>query len=75
MYRGWRSTKLHLALITMALVTGVYALTGFHVAAFGEYTMALIGAAGIYSSAAAVEKFAARAPAPAKLKQSLEYEP
>ncbi len=58
--RGWKSTKLHLALITMATVTVVYGFTGFNQAAFGEYAMALIGAAGIYSTTAAAEKFATR---------------
>lgn len=58
--RGWQSTKLHLALICMATVTVVYGLTGFAPAAFGEFTMALLGAAGIYSTANAVEKFAPR---------------
>jgi hypothetical protein len=57
-YRGWRSTKLHLALVTMALATGAYAFTGFHPELYGEYTMALIAAAGMYSGAAAAEKFA-----------------
>lgn len=57
-YRGWRSTKLHLSLITMGLVCVGYAATGFAQAAFGEFCMALMGAAGIYSSAATVEKFA-----------------
>ena len=58
--RGWKSTKLQLALITMSIVTVVYGLTGFSKAAFGEYTMALLGAAGIYSTTNAAEKFAAR---------------
>lgn len=58
--RGWRSTKLHLALITMAVLTGAYGFTGFHESAFGEYAMGLIAAAGIYSAANATEKFAVR---------------
>lgn len=57
-YRGWKSTKLHLALITAALMTLVYGLVGFPATSFGEYCMALIAAAGIYSGAAAAEKFA-----------------
>lgn len=58
--RGWKSTKLQLALITMSIITVVYGLTGFSEAAFGEYTMALLGAAGIYSTTNAAEKFATR---------------
>jgi hypothetical protein len=63
-YRGWKSTKLHLALITMGIITGVYALAGFPVAAFGEFTMAITAAAGIYSSTAAAEKFVRPEPPP-----------
>lgn len=58
--RGWKSTKLHLALITMATITGVYALVGFPESAFGEFCMALIGATGIYSAANAAQKFSPR---------------
>lgn len=61
-YRGWRSTKLHLALVTMALVTTVYGLAGFPPAAFGEFCMTIIAAAGIYSGAATAEKFVPRPP-------------
>ena len=53
----WKSTKLHLALIAMATLTAVYAFSGFPVAAFGEYTIGLITATGIYSGARAAEKF------------------
>jgi hypothetical protein len=63
-YRGWRSTKLHLSLITMGLITFVYGMAGFPPAAFGEYTLALISAAGIYSAAATTEKFVRPAPPP-----------
>ena len=55
--RGWRSTKLHLALITMVLMSGAYALAGFPNELFSAFTMGLIAAAGIYSGAATVEKF------------------
>ena len=55
--RGWRSTKMHLALLTMALITGVYAFVGFPEAQFGEYCLGLLGAAGIYSGASTAEKF------------------
>ncbi len=61
-YRGWKSTKLHLALIAMGLLTLVYGLAGFPVDAFASYATALIAATGVYSSAAAAEKF--RRPAP-----------
>jgi hypothetical protein len=63
-YRGWRSTKLHLSLITMGLITLVYGLAGCPAAAFGEYTLAIISAAGIYSAAATTEKFVRPAPPP-----------
>lgn len=55
--RGWRSTKLHLALITMALITGVYVLAGFPAGSFEALVWGLLGAAGIYSGAATAEKF------------------
>lgn len=55
--RGWRSTKLHLALVTMVLITGVYALAGFPAGSFEAFTLGLLGAAGIYSSASTAEKF------------------
>lgn len=48
---SWKSTKLWLAVFTMLLVTGAYAFTGFNPTLFGEYCLALAGAAGIYSSA------------------------
>ena len=57
---GWHSTKLHLALITMATVTAVYVMMGCPVAAFDHYCMALITAAGIYSVARVSESFAQR---------------
>ncbi len=59
-YRGWRSTKLHLALITMALITLVYSFAGFPESQFGTYCTALITAAGIFSGAAVAERFAAK---------------
>lgn len=58
--RGWKSTKLQLAVLTMSVITLVYAFTGFHQAAFGEYVIGLLGAAGIYSTTNAAEKFAVR---------------
>lgn len=54
---GWRSTKLHLALITMVLVTVVYGIAGFEPQYFGEYCMGLLGAAGIYSVSNTAQKF------------------
>lgn len=58
MNRGWKSSKLHLALITMALISAAYSLTGFAESLFGEFCMALLAAAGVYSGSATVEKFA-----------------
>lgn len=57
---GWYSTKLHLALITMALITSVYGFMGFPVAAFGEYCFSVTTAAGIYSGTRVAETFAQR---------------
>lgn len=57
-YRGWRSTKLHLALITMGLATFAFGLAGAPDALFGEYCMALAAAGGVYSTSSAAEKFA-----------------
>jgi len=57
---GWRSTKLHLALITMTLLTVVYGLAGFPLMAFGEYALGVISAAGIYSGSRVAESFALR---------------
>ena len=54
---GWRSTKLHLALITMALVTLVYGLAGFHESSFDAYVLGVLGAAGIYSTSNVAQKF------------------
>lgn len=61
---GWHSTKLHLSLIGMGLVTIVYGLAGFPVMAFGEYCLALGTFAGIYSGARVSESFAQRPKAP-----------
>lgn len=57
---GWHSTKLHLALITMATLTAVFVARGIADQYFGEYCFALITAAGIYSSARVAESFAQR---------------
>ena len=58
---AWMSTKLHLALITMALMTfGLWLMLGRLPAAadpsglFSIYVMGLLGAAGIYSGANAL---------------------
>lgn len=59
-YRGWRCPKLHLALITMAVICVAYFAIGAPQGAFGEFTMALLGAAGIYSTSAVVDRFASR---------------
>lgn len=66
-YRGWKSTKLHLSLITMALVFGGFAFTGFKPEAFEWFVIGLLGASGIYSGGNVFEKVKARvgaAPAP-----------
>lgn len=58
---AWMSTKLHLALITMALMTfGLWLMLGRLPAAsdpsglYSIFTMGLLGAAGIYSGANAL---------------------
>lgn len=58
------NTRLMLAVLTMALVTSVYAFAGFPEAEFGEFCFSLLGAAGIYSSARTVDRFAARRSVP-----------
>lgn len=55
-YRGWRSTKLHLSLITMALICGGYVLTGHRAEEFSSFCTFLLAAAAIYSGAAVLEK-------------------
>lgn len=55
-YRGWKSTKLQLSLITMALVFAGFAFTDFNVEAFEWFVLGLLGASGIYSGGNVVEK-------------------
>jgi hypothetical protein len=55
--RGWRSTKLHLALITMAGMLYAFNLTGAAHDLFGTFCMGFLTAAGIYSGASVIEKF------------------
>ncbi len=62
-YRGWHSTKLHLALITMSLMSIGYALTGFSPALYGEFCMGLTAAAGVYSGSSVAEKLTGKRPA------------
>jgi hypothetical protein len=63
---GWTSTKLHLALITMALVTCIYGFMKFPVDKFDVYCFTLISAAGIYAgsnvAATLTQKSKAEAP-------------
>lgn len=59
---SWRSTKLHLSLIAMGLMTLAYARAGFPPAQFGDYCMWITAAAASYSGAAAAEKFVKPAP-------------
>lgn len=60
---GWHSTKLHLALIGMALVTAVFVaviiITG-SAAGFGEYCIALVSLSAGYSGSRVAESFAQR---------------
>jgi hypothetical protein len=61
-YRGWRGTRLHLALIAMSLIAGAYALAGFPAEQYATFTMSLLGAAGIYTGAETAARFAAPKP-------------
>lgn len=62
MYRGWQSTKLHLSLIAMGLVTVVYGWAGFPKDQFATYCTTLIAAAGIFSGAAVLQAKGEKAP-------------
>ncbi len=55
MYRGWRSTKLHLALIHMALVSSAFVWMGFPTDLYGEFCAALAAGAFIFSGASALQ--------------------
>ncbi len=57
---GWYSTKLHLALIMMALVTLVFWRMGFPPEQFANYCVAMNVSAGIYSGSRVGESFAQR---------------
>lgn len=60
---GWYSTKLHLALIALAVLTGVFLavvrITG-SAAGFGEYCIALVTLVATYSGSRVGETFAQR---------------
>lgn len=60
---GWHSSKLHLALIAIAVLTVVFvfvvARTGGG-AGFGEYCIALVSLVGTYSGSRVAESFAQR---------------
>lgn len=64
MRQTWRSTKLHLALIAMGLMTVAYWRSGCSADQFSNYCMWITSAAGIYSTAAAAEKFSKPGPPP-----------
>lgn len=59
---GWHSSKLHLSLITMAVLTVGWLVMGATEGTYGEWAMGVIAAAGIYSSSRVAESFASRAP-------------
>lgn len=70
---GWRSTKLHLALITMGVLTGGFLLLVSQLtegasgdALFGTYVMGMLGAAGIYSGSNVAATLSARGSASSK---------
>lgn len=73
---GWRSSKLHLALLAIAVLTLVFvfviARTG-EPAGFGEYCVALVSLVASYSGSRVAESFAqrpARTPTPSLEKES-----
>ena len=57
---GWHSTKLHLALITMATVTAVFVAMHMPEHSFDTYCLTLVTGAGIFSGTRVMESFAAR---------------
>lgn len=62
---GWHSTKLHLALIGMAMLTVVFlfvVITTGSAAGFGEYTIGMVTFAAGYSGSRVAESFAQRPP-------------
>lgn len=58
-YRGWKSTKLHLALITQGLISGMYVGAGCPKELFGTFCMWLLAATGIFSGADLAQRFMA----------------
>lgn len=65
---GWKSTKLHLALIMMVLLTAGWLTLGDagRAGTFGEWALGLATAAGIFSTTRVAESFAQRRPASSK---------
>lgn len=63
-YRGWKSTKLHLALIAMAAIFAGYAATGFDPQCFGAFVMGMLGGAAVYGGGNVAEKLGAPPPEP-----------
>ena len=60
---GWHSTKLHLALIGMTVITAVFffvVLTTGSAAGFGEYCITMVSFAAGYSGSRVAESFAQR---------------
>lgn len=60
---GWASSKLHLALIGMVMVTAVFVFVVYatgSAAGFGEYCIAMVSFAGAFSAARVGETFAQR---------------
>lgn len=62
---GWHSSKLHLALIAIAVVTVVFLFvvekTG-SAAGFGEYCITVVSLAATFSGSRVAESFALRSP-------------
>jgi hypothetical protein len=74
-YRGWKSTKLHLSLITMGVLTLAYAMTGWNAHYFDAFAMGLLGASMIYTGGNVAEKFRRAPPAPSDYSIQVGYAP
>lgn len=64
---GWHSSKLHLALIAIAVLTVVFVFVVARTsqgAGFGEYCIALVSLVGTYSGSRVAESFAQRTAKP-----------
>lgn len=62
---GWRSSKMHLALIGVVVLTAMFTFVVWRTnsaAGWGEYCLAIVSLAGVYSTSRVGETFANRKP-------------